>query len=496
MRITPISAGRAYQVPARRQEVNSKRTNNYTEISNVSFYGLWEANDLNVSEKFRYGLEALDNNSMLIVTSNDLASNFVLSKSIDKLGIPLIKTYTLKVGEKDLINRDQLEANFGIYKKNDEYYAINLSEGVWPLEVRNPKEVFNAKQHFVKPGEIKKLNSGEYIGTGELCSDINDKYKFMFKPPYRYSPANAERYLEVKSAVSTPEGLQRFNRQTVSALTAGEKKVSKQKEFTFQDIGGLGNIIEELRKSIIRPINYPMVYKNIRLNKGIMLYGPPRCGKTLLGKAIANEANAEFRYVNANEFKYSEVGGSEKSVRNIFKQAEDKAPFILFIDEFDAIGKKRDGSSNARFDDSVVNQFLGCMSDLEKSNAMAFVIAATNRLDLIDRALLASGRFGLHLEVPMPDLEGLKEIYDIHAKGQPIDDNVSKDELAKTMLEKKFNGSDVAEMVTLGYYNALERLGINQKMDNKTFMLSDLEKIKIAQEDFSQAIAKIAKQKL
>lgn len=496
MRITPISAGRAYQVPARRQEVNSKSIKNSTEIPNIAFYGLFGSKKPDVTEKFRYGLEALDDKSMLIVTSDETVSNLMLNKVVENIDVPILKTYTLKVGEKDLINREKLEANFGIYKKNYDYYVINLSEWIWNLEVRNPKETLNTKQHFVKSGEIKKLTYGEYIGTGELHLDTHGKYKFMFNPPYSYNPTNAEGYLEVRSAVSTPEGLQRFNRQTVSAFTAGEKKVSKQKEFTFRDIGGLGNIIEELRKSIIRPINYPMVYKNIRLNKGIMLYGPPRCGKTLLGKAIANEADAEFRYVNANEFKYSEVGGSEKSVRNIFKQAEDKAPFILFIDEFDAIGKKRDGSSNARYDDSVVNQFLGCMSDLEKSNAMAFVIAATNRLDLIDPALLASGRFGLHLEVPMPNLEGLKEIYDIHAKGQPIEDSVSKDELAKTMLENKFNGSDVAEMVTLGYYNALERLGINRKMDNKTFMLSDLKKIKIAQEDFTQAIAKIAKQKL
>ncbi len=494
MRITPISAGMVYRTPAQRQEVNSKNVRNCTEIP--SFYGLWGDKKPTLSDKFRYGLEALDDNSMLIVTSDDKVSNFMLNKALENIDIPIIKTYTLKVGEGDLINRNKLEANFGIFKKNNDYYVINLSEWIYRLEVRNPDESLNANRHFIKSGETKKLTQGEFIGTGELYSYIHDKHKFMFNPPYSYNPANAERYLEVKSAVSTAEGLQKFNRQTISALTAGEKRVTKRKEFTFQDIGGLGNVIENLRKSIIRPINYPMVYQNIRLNKGIMLYGPPRCGKTLLGKAIANEANAEFRYVNANEFKSSEVGGSEKSVRNIFQTAEDKAPYILFIDEFDAIGKKRDGSSNARFDDSVVNQFLGCMSDLEKSNAMAFVIAATNRLDLIDPALLASGRFGLHLEVPMPDLEGLKEIYDIHSKGQPIGNDVSRDELAQIMLDNKFNGSDVAEMVTLGYYNALERLGINEKMDNKTFMLSDLEKIKIAKEDFLQAISKLAKQKL
>ena len=295
MRITPISAGRAYRVPARRQEVNSKSIRNSTEIPNIAFYGLFGSKKPDVTEKFQYGLEALDDKSMLIVTSDDKVSNFMLNKAVENIDIPIIKTYTLKVSEGDLINRNKLETNFGIFKKNNDYYVINLSEWIYRLEVRNPSESLNTNRHFIKSGEIKKLTRGEFIGTGELYSDIHDKYKFMFNPPYNYNPASAERYLEVKSAVSTQEGLQSLNRQTISALTAGEKKVSKQKEFTFRDIGGLGNIIEELRKSIIRPINYPMVYKNIRLNKGIMLYGPPRCGKTLLGKAIANEADAEFR---------------------------------------------------------------------------------------------------------------------------------------------------------------------------------------------------------
>ncbi len=147
----------------------------------------------------------------------------------------------------------------------------------------------------------------------------------------------------------------------------------------------MDDVIDKLKKYVVRPINYPQVYQNIRLNKGILLYGPPRCGKTMLGKVLANECDAKFYEYNANEFRSAQVGSSENNIREVFKKAMSNAPSITFIDEFDSIAKTRDGSSNARFDDSMVNQILGCMSDLEKSKAPAFIVAATNMKNLIDK---------------------------------------------------------------------------------------------------------------
>ena len=105
------------------------------------------------------------------------------------------------------------------------------------------------------------------------------------------------------------------------------------------------------------------------------------------------------------------------------------------------------------------------MSDLEKSYVNSFVIAATNRKDLLDEALISTGRFGLHMEIPMPDESALSSIYDIHSKNQPLDESVSKPQIVSQMLENKFNGSDVAEMFTVGFFNALERLDMNKKID-------------------------------
>ena len=257
----------------------------------------------------------------------------------------------------------------------------------------------------------------------------------------------------------------------------------------------MDDVIDKLKKYVVRPINYPQVYQNIRLNKGILLYGPPRCGKTMLGKALANECDAKFYEYNANEFRSAQVGSSESNIREVFKQAISNAPSITFIDEFDSIAKTRDGSSNARFDDSMVNQILGCMSDLEKSKAPAFIVAATNMKNLIDRAMLGTGRFGLHLEVPMPNLEGIKQIFRIHAKNQPIENDVSVEAISKQMHDNAFNGSDVAEAISDAYFNALERLGMNEKMDTKRFSFEDLKKILISKEDFLSAIRRISQQK-
>ena len=315
----------------------------------------------------------------------------MLRKFSDKIEIPVLKTYTLLVKDGELTNGRDLQTNFAIFKKGDGYYAMSLGP-FWPLHVHKPKEQFNSKQHAFEAGKITKLENGAVIETGETVFEhMGDRHKFVYEPPYRFNPDNAIKYLKYRSSVSTENQIANFNQKNLSALTSSNKTKAEQKYCKFSDIGGLDDVISELKKFVIRPIKYPEVFQNIRLNKGILLYGPPRCGKTMLGQALANEAGLDFRYKNANEFKGGVVGSSEEKVRDNFDKLL-KEPGILFIDEFDAIAKTRDGSSNARYDDSLVNQFLGCMSDLEKSDTLSFVIAATNRKDLIDEAMLSYKR--------------------------------------------------------------------------------------------------------
>lgn len=460
----------------------------YIKRTNVNFKGLF--GEPNLSEKFDYGMQALDSNSVLVVTSNPESSDMLLSMYADKIDTPIMKKYTLKVDKNDLKGRDELASDFAIFKKDEKYYILGLGNGLFSyMQVKKDKELYST-ENSLRSGDIKELYSGVVLDTGESSLDT-DKKNFVFKPPYHFNPNSAEKYLEAKNI----QDIKSFNKRTISSLTQAPIKESDDGKLTFDKIGGLDDVIDKLKKYVVRPINYPQVYQNIRLNKGILLYGPPRCGKTMLGKALANECDAKYYEYNANEFKTAQVGGSENNIREVFKKAMSNAPSITFIDEFDSIAKTRDGSSNARYDDSIVNQILGCMSDLEKSKAPAFIVAATNMKNLIDKAMLGTGRFGLHLEVPMPNFEGIKQIFNIHAKNQSIENDVSVETIAKQMHDNAFNGSDVAETVSDAYFNALERLGMNEKMDSKKFSFEDLKKIAISKKDFISAIRRIAEQK-
>ncbi len=486
MKVSAVGINCGYYNKSR--NIKQNRIPIINKADTVSFKGLFDS-EPDLPARFKYGLEALDGQSVLVVTSNEKSSNMMLEFYADKIDIPVMKKYTLLVKNGELKNRDDLEANFAVFKKGDDYNILSLSDNqIMGILVANPKEEYNSKNKIFS-GEKKVLKDGMAIDTGEVF--YSEKPKLVFNTPARYYTGNAKKYL----ALSTVDEFKDFNKRTISALNSS-KNVEPKTGFRFSDIGGLDNIIETLKKYVVRPINYPQVFENIRLNKGILLWGPPRCGKTLLGKALANESGAKYSEYNANEFKSSTVGSSEASIRQMFKNAVANAPSITFIDEIDSIAKKRDGSSNARFDDPMVNQFLGCMSDLEKTKVPAFIIAATNRKDLLDPALVASGRFGLHLEVPMPDEKGLKQIFNIHIKNKPVMEDVSVDELAKMMASHKFNGSDVAEAITNAYFNALERLGMFEKMDSRTFTYADLQKIAISKEDFYIAMQKIVRQKI
>lgn len=480
------------------QSINNYYSYNTNKINNINkkitvptFNGIYDTfmgvntYDSKAIEYFNYGLQALDENSLLIATPNRERTFFNLKQAQDKIDIPILKTYILDV-TKDL-DKDwgtSIGNGFAVFKKQGEYYILNLEH----LGMTVYKGDYDPDTSILRSGEIKKLESGMRI---DAFSGIGRK-PFLFERPKVFNTKNAERFLTVQNTIDA----QTHNVVAISKLTAPKTtEGSKSRVYTFADIGGLDNIIDDLRKFVIRPLNYPQVFENVRLNKGILLYGPPRCGKTLLGKALANEAGINFTYMNANEFKGATVGSTEASLRNTFEKLEAEQG-ILFIDEFDAIGKKRDGSNNARYDDAALNQLLGCMSDLEKSLTNSFVIAATNRKDLLDEALVATGRFGLQIEVPMPNKDALGQIFSVHSRKQPISEDVNNEEIISLMFENKFNGSDVAEIITIGFFNALERMGLNLKMDTKTFNYNDMKSIKIVRDDLLKAIKTIAKQKI
>ncbi|MFT4313306.1 MAG: CDC48 family AAA ATPase [Candidatus Woesearchaeota archaeon] len=213
---------------------------------------------------------------------------------------------------------------------------------------------------------------------------------------------------------------------------------------TWDDVGGLGNVKQNLKEAVEWPLNTPERFTRLGIKppKGILLYGPPGTGKTLLAKAVANESKANFILVNGPELLSKWVGDSEKAVRKVFQKARQTSPTIIFFDEIDSIAPRRGGSdsSDSNVTERVVNQLLTELDGLE-SLANVVVMAATNRPDLLDTALLRPGRFDRIILSPVPDAETRKHILSIHTKGMPL----AKDVDLQTIADKTqgFVGADL-----------------------------------------------------
>ena len=211
----------------------------------------------------------------------------------------------------------------------------------------------------------------------------------------------------------------------------------------WEEIGGLEEPKQELMESVEWPLKYASLFKHMGATppKGILLYGPPGTGKTLLAKAVATESEANFISVKGPEFLSKWVGESEKAVRETFRKARQAAPCVIFLDEIDAIAPVRGTSSDSGVTERVISQILTEMDGLESLHNVV-VIAATNRPDIMDPALMRPGRFDRLVYVPPPGLEARKEILRIHTKGKPLDDDVDLDKLASKM--DKYTGAEIS----------------------------------------------------
>ena len=200
----------------------------------------------------------------------------------------------------------------------------------------------------------------------------------------------------------------------------------------WSDVGGLTSVKQELRESVEWPLKYKDVFAatNTMPPKGILIFGPPGTGKTLLAKAVANESEANFISIKGPEVLSKWVGESEKAVRETFRKARQSAPTIIFFDEIDAIAPTRGAGSDSHVTERVVSQLLTELDGLEELHSVV-VLAATNRPDMVDTALLRPGRLDRLLYIPPPDEESRVEIFKIHTAGKPIGPDVNLEELAK-----------------------------------------------------------------
>jgi transitional endoplasmic reticulum ATPase len=260
-------------------------------------------------------------------------------------------------------------------------------------------------------------------------------------------------------------------------------------DIKWDDIGGLEGVKEELREAIEWPLKYPELFAQMNAvpPKGLLLYGPPGTGKTLLAKAAANESEANFISVKGPELLNKYVGESEKAVREVFRKARQASPCIIFFDEIDSVAPVRGSSSgDSNVTERVISQFLTEMDGLEELRNV-IIIAATNRPDIVDPALLRPGRFDRMLLVPPPDIEARKQIFKIHTKKTPLADDVKLDELARKT--QGYTGADIASIC-----NTAVMLSIKDHI-GKAKDPEDAKKkakgLKVAKRHFDEAMQKV-----
>ena len=254
----------------------------------------------------------------------------------------------------------------------------------------------------------------------------------------------------------------------------------------WDDIGGLEEVKHELREAVEWPLKYGKVfdYMNATPPKGILLYGPPGTGKTMLAKAVATESEANFINVKGPEFLSKWVGESEKAVRETFRKARTAAPCIIFLDEIDSIAPTRGGEADGHVTERVISQMLAEMDGLESLHNVV-IIAATNRPDMIDPALLRPGRFDRLVKIPAPDLEARKKILQVHAKNKPLAPEVNLDDIAKRT--EGYTGADLAAVVNEATMMAIRKLVAK----NKELKPEAFKKEKVTVENFNEALRKI-----
>ena len=268
-----------------------------------------------------------------------------------------------------------------------------------------------------------------------------------------------------------------------------EVLITKPSE-TWDDIGGLEDAILQLKEVVEWPLTYPELYAHLKSKppNGILLHGPPGTGKTLIAKALAHESEINFISVKGPEFLSKWVGESEKAVRETFRKARSASPCIIFFDEVDAIAGLRGRNSGSQVTEQVVSQLLTEMDGLEGLEGV-ILLAATNRPDMLDPALLRAGRFGRHIEIPLPDEKARETILKIHLKEKPLTEDVSIQNIVKQL--DGYTGADMfaicEEATLLTIRKAIADISID------THDKESISKVAISGDEFEKAINKVLK---
>ncbi|WP_242097386.1 CDC48 family AAA ATPase [Sphingomonas sp. CROZ-RG-20F-R02-07] len=341
---------------------------------------------------------------------------------------------------------------------------------------------------------LKRTFLGRPLAQGDVVTTAGHQRVGNVPPHVRQfmnAPAYALQEIRLLVVAASPKGIVHIDETTEIELRAEyeEPAAARRADVTYDDIGGMGQTIDQLREMVELPLRYPELFQRLGVDppKGLLLYGPPGTGKTRLARAVANESDAQFFLVNGPEIMGSAYGESEKRLRDVFEEATKNAPSIVFIDEIDSIAPKR-GQVSGEAEKRLVAQLLTLMDGLE-ARANLVVIAATNRPEAIDEALRRPGRFDREIVVGVPDERGRREIIGIHTRGMPLGDRVDLDELARTTFG--FVGADLAALAREAAIEAVRRIMPRLNLEERTIPADVLDDLSVTREDFLEALKRV-----
>jgi len=340
---------------------------------------------------------------------------------------------------------------------------------------------------------LKRTFSGRPLTAGDLVAtagqqqvrDLPPELSRMFN-----APAYALTQIRLTVVSTVPKGIVQIDENTeVELREEFEEAATGRGQVNYDDVGGMGDTIQQLREMVELPLRYPELFTRLGVDppKGVLLHGPPGTGKTRLAQAVANESEASFFTINGPEIMGSGYGESEKALREVFEEAAKSAPSIIFIDEIDSIAPKRT-QVHGEAEKRLVAQLLTLMDGLH-SRSNIVVIAATNRPDAIDEALRRPGRFDREIIIGVPDESGRREILGIHTRGMPLANDVDLNELARTT--HGFVGADIAALAREAAIDAVRRIMPQLDLEARTIPPEVLENLSVLREDFVAALKRV-----
>lgn len=439
--------------------------------NNISFGSKITAPATDLSKKIAAALQMLKFDEIVIVGKTFEDGKKGLNDSLIAVPNVLNKIY--------FIAEEKLKTPFAIFKDNKNLEEIlNFgADGAVQVKTTDKHKIVSVGAH-----------SSRFITDGDEIFANGINFNYFDKDSYPADDMNAIKkhfITELDLSSFQKEAVQKLNSRKITQIDSKEMEIGAKK-VKFEDVIGQDEAIEQIKEHIVRRMKYPNFYKHIKFGKNALFIGPPGTGKTLGARACANELDIPFFYINPQLLEDMFVGNSGKNIRAFYQDIRKNSPCLVFFDEVDAPFGKRNGLNPHR--EESLNLHLEEISKLESDNIDAFLLAATNKPERIDPAMLRDGRFGTKIEFNLPSVQGCKDLLKAYSK-EFILDGVDLDKLSEKMHKEKFSGANIAGLLSDTALASGKRRGISALMDADTFDDSDVNfKHILTQEDFDKTM--------